>query len=36
MPDSAAHAPTVLVDGRHQPAHVKLLALHHRTGGNDA
>ncbi len=36
MPDSAALAPAVLFDGRHQPAHVKLLAFHHRTGGDDA
>jgi hypothetical protein len=36
MPDSAALTPAALVDGRHQPAHVKLLAFHHRTGGDNA
>jgi hypothetical protein len=36
MPDTAPATPAVLVDGRHQPAHVKLVAFQHRTGGDDA
>jgi len=36
MPDSAALSPAVLVGRRHQTAHIKLLAFHHRTGGDDA
>lgn len=36
MPDKAPTTPAVLVDGRHQPTHVKLLAFQHRTGGDDA
>jgi len=36
MPDSAAVSPAVLVNRRHLPALVKLLAFHHRTGGDDA
>jgi hypothetical protein len=34
-PDAAGTTPAVLLNGRHQPAHVKLLALQHRTGGDD-
>ena len=33
---AAVQARAVLVDRRHQTAHIKLLALHHRTGGDDA
>jgi hypothetical protein len=36
MPDTATTTPAVLLNGRHRPAHVKLLALQHRTGGDDA
>jgi hypothetical protein len=36
MPDTAATTPAALVNGRHQPAHVKLLAFQHRIGGDDA
>ena len=35
MPDGVATTPAVLLNGRHRPAHVKLLALQHRTGGDD-
>ncbi len=36
MPDIAAITPPALLDGRHQPAHIKLLAFQHRAGGTDA
>jgi hypothetical protein len=35
MPDTAAATRPALIGGRHQPAHVKLLAFQHR-GGTDA
>ncbi len=35
MPDTAGLTPAALVDGRHQPVHVKLLAFAHRAGGSD-
>jgi hypothetical protein len=36
LPDTAGLTPTALVDGRHQPVHVKVLAFAHRAGGSDA
>lgn len=35
MSDTAAATAAALVDGRHQPAHSKLLAFHNRTGGGN-
>ncbi len=36
MPDTAGTPTAALVEGRHQPAHHKLLAFQRRTGGSDA
>ena len=36
MPDTATAAPAALVDGRHQLAHVKILAFRHEMGDRDA
>jgi hypothetical protein len=36
MPATATVTPTVLVDGRHRPAHVKVLAFRNNAGGSDA
>jgi hypothetical protein len=36
LPDTATTVPSALVDGRHQPAHIKVLAFRHEAGGRDA
>jgi hypothetical protein len=36
MPDPPAHIPSALVDKRHQPAHIKVLAFRNEPGGSDA
>jgi len=36
LPDTATTVPSALIDGRHQPAHIKVLAFRHEAGGHDA
>jgi hypothetical protein len=35
MPDTAAATTAALIDGRHRPVHVKVLAFRHETGDSD-